>query len=259
MEKKKSSIYLLFISFFMCLSMFTKIPPLLNKWEDEAKKYMLIWLPFVGAIIGGLWLLIYYLLTLIDLPHIVEALILTLFPFLITGFIHYDGFLDVVDAKHSYRSVEEKIKILKDPHSGSFAVGYGIVILLAYFVGLYALEGDYRFFLLFLPIISRIGSCLALSIFPTIKVSEYHTEEDKKLNILKIIYYLILFVGIIIGSYFLMGYIGFTLIGTLMFHLIFSALCYKSFKGINGDVTGYSLVVAETLSLFVYILLGVLL
>ena len=33
-----------------------------------------------------------------------------------------DGYLDVTDARHSYGEREKKLAILKDPHTGAFAI-----------------------------------------------------------------------------------------------------------------------------------------
>ena len=42
-----------------------------------------------------------------------------------------DGYLDVTDARHSYGEREKKLAILKDPHTGAFAIiGLGLYLLL---------------------------------------------------------------------------------------------------------------------------------
>lgn len=259
-EKKKSKLSLFIIAFFMTLSMFTRIPSIVRKWEEDAKKYMIVWLPFIGGIIGGLWMLLYYAFSLIELPFLIESFVLTIFPFLLTGFIHFDGFLDVTDALHSYRPIDEKIRILKDPHIGGFAVLYGITVFLGYFVGIGSIGNNAMFFLLFVPVISRISSGLALSFFKKIKVSEYYQEEiNKKENNIKIIYFLVFYIGIIILSYFLIGIMFISLVVIPVFHLILCLICNKSFKGINGDVTGYALVLSEMLSIILYAIMGALL
>ena len=40
----------------------------------------------------------------------------------VTGGFHIDGFMDTMDAFHSYKPREEKLAILKDSHIGAFAV-----------------------------------------------------------------------------------------------------------------------------------------
>ena len=54
-------------------------------------------------------------------------------PVLLNGGIHMDGFLDVTDAKSSYGDREKKLEILKDPHTGAFAIIGGCVYFLIYY------------------------------------------------------------------------------------------------------------------------------
>mgnify|MGYP003392776405 FL=1 len=47
---------------------------------------------------------------------------MAVYPYLVTGFLHLDGFMDVTDAVKSWRDLERRREILKDSHVGSFAV-----------------------------------------------------------------------------------------------------------------------------------------
>ena len=58
-------------------------------------------------------------------------------PFLVTGGIHMDGFMDTMDAVHSYGDRTKKLEILKDPHLGAFAVICAAVYLLLYTGSMY--------------------------------------------------------------------------------------------------------------------------
>lgn len=53
-------------------------------------------------------------------------------PIFITGGFHVDGFMDTMDAIHSYNPKERKLEILKDSHIGAFTVimlaAYGLVL-----------------------------------------------------------------------------------------------------------------------------------
>ena len=41
--------------FFMAWGMFLAIPCPLRRWNEEAREQMLLWLPGVGLIVGGIW------------------------------------------------------------------------------------------------------------------------------------------------------------------------------------------------------------
>ncbi len=57
-------------------------------------------------------------------------------PLLLTGGFHVDGFMDTMDAFHSYQPKERKLEILKDSHIGAFAVimlaVYGLIYMGAF-------------------------------------------------------------------------------------------------------------------------------
>lgn len=111
-------------AFFMCQSKFCAIPAP-QIWDEKAKDKMLLFLPVVGLELGVIW----YLLSLLPLPKLISALVLSAWPWLGTGFLHLDGYMDVTDAVKSYRSLQRRREILKDSHVGSFAV-IGIVLLI---------------------------------------------------------------------------------------------------------------------------------
>ena len=48
-----------------------------------------------------------------------------------------DGFMDTMDAVHSYGDRTKKLEILKDPHLGAFAVICAVVYLLLYTGSMY--------------------------------------------------------------------------------------------------------------------------
>lgn len=246
-------------AFFMSLSMFTRIPSFYHGWDEKARPYMLLTLPFVGLLIGGLWCLLGYGLSLTTLPKILIAFILTVFPLLLTGFIHFDGYMDVVDALFSYRPYEKRIEILKDPHVGSFAVVYSIILLLANFALFACLSEEKNYyFLIFIPAVSRTMSGLALTVFPTLQVSEYSKINVKEKKTLKIIYFIFLLIFFTTICYLLCNLKGLVIIAVIIFHLLATLKAKKSLKGVNGDTCGYALSIAESLSLIVIVLLEVL-
>ena len=123
-------------SLFIAFSMYSKIPVPQFQWKDVDMKYIFCFFPWVGALIGGC---IYFWNELCDYCHIgilcrtaVDAVI----PLFLTGGIHVDGFMDTMDAIHSYSPKERKLEILKDSHIGAFAVimlaVYGLVYLGAF-------------------------------------------------------------------------------------------------------------------------------
>ena len=92
----------------IAFSTYSKIPMPHFKWDPKALQYSMCAFPLVGAVIGAGEFAIWYLFGfLLQWSEVFTAALLTIFPILITGGIHMDGFLDTVDAKSSYKSKEE--------------------------------------------------------------------------------------------------------------------------------------------------------
>ncbi len=122
-------------AFFIAFSIYSRIPVPQLAWKEEDMKYMLCFFPWVGAVIGiclYLWNLLCGRLGIGELCRIAAGMVI---PLLLTGGIHVDGFLDTMDAFHSYQPREKKLQILKDSHIGAFAVimlaAYGLLYLAA--------------------------------------------------------------------------------------------------------------------------------
>ena len=106
-------------AFAMCQSMFCAIPFPGRLWDEKARGKMLLFLPVVGLEIGLVWAALAWAVRFLKLPALVGGLALCACPFLLTGFIHLDGFMDVTDAVKSWRDLEKRRAILKDSHVSS--------------------------------------------------------------------------------------------------------------------------------------------
>lgn len=123
-------------SFFIAVSIYSKIPVPGSTWKEDDMKYVFCFFPWIGALIGGC---IYFWNYLCDIYHIgvlCRTVVAMAIPIFITGGFHVDGFMDTMDAIHSYSQKKRKLEILKDSHIGAFAVimfvVYGLVFLGAF-------------------------------------------------------------------------------------------------------------------------------
>jgi len=122
-----------FRSFRLAFGMFSRIPVGKPEWSESAQKYILLFFPLVGVVIGALefcWLL---LSSKLVLPALIKALGMTLIPAAVSGGIHLDGLADTSDALASNSSPERRREILKDPHTGAFGVIGVAVWFLCYY------------------------------------------------------------------------------------------------------------------------------
>lgn len=241
------------IAFAMCQSMFCSIPFPGNLWDDKGRDKMLLFLPLVGLEIGGIWAALAWLTRLLMLPSLVSGLILCVYPFLVTGFLHLDGFMDVTDAVKSCRDLDRRREILKDSHVGSFAVIAVVILMLAEF-SLFAscgMDSDFRILCL-VPVVSRACSALAVTCLPPMTTSQYANQHKPKAHIW--IFSALLAAAVAAGFAFC-GKYGFALIGCLAGYGLALSRAYHNLQGMNGDISGYALTIGELCAVAVYALL----
>lgn len=109
-------------SLIIAFSTYSKIPMPQFAWKKEDMKYMMCFFPWVGAVIGCVlvgWSIFYNQYQMGELCY---ALVGVAIPLVITGGFHVDGYMDTMDAFHSYQPKEKKLEILKDAHIGAFSV-----------------------------------------------------------------------------------------------------------------------------------------
>ena len=239
-------------AFAMCQSMFCAIPAP-QAWDEKAKDKMLLFLPVVGLEIGAIWAALAWLCRLLNLPALVAGLVLCAYPFLITGFIHLDGFMDVTDAVKSWRDLERRREILKDSHVGSFAV-IGVVLLIIAQFAFFAstpMEADFRI-LIFIPVVSRCCSALAVTGLKPMSTSQYADQRKPKSHIVVLSVILCVFLA---AGFLLCSKYGFVLAGCVAGYGFALLRAYKALDGMNGDISGYALTIGELCAVAVCALL----
>ena len=84
-----------------------------------------------------------------------------------------DGFMDTMDAVHSYGDRTKKLEILKDPHLGAFAVICAAVYLLLYTGSMYEFCKNAQGKAIFYPVLflssERVFSGLSVIMLPSAK------------------------------------------------------------------------------------------
>ena len=242
-----------FHAFAMCQSMFCAIPCPWKVWDEQARGKMLLFLPLVGLEIGLIWVILAQICRLFALPALVVGLILAVYPYLVTGFLHLDGFMDVTDAVKSWRDLERRREILKDSHVGSFAVINLVLLVVAQFA-LFSSAADEAdsLILLFVPAVSRCCSALAVTGLKPMSTSQYANREKQTSHLIVIALLLCVFVT---AGFLLCGKYGFALLGCLAGYGLALRRGYRSLEGMNGDISGYALTLGELCAVAVYALL----
>ena len=241
-----------FHAFAMCQSMFCSIPAP-QIWDDNAKDKMLLFLPVVGLEIGGLWALLAWVCGALNLPVLVRGLILSAYPYIITGFIHLDGYMDVTDALKSWRSLERRREILKDSHVGSFAVIGIALLMIAQFAMLSSVPDHANpLVLTFVPAVSRCCSALAVTGLKPMSTSQYADQKKPKSHMVVLMVMLMVFLAV---GFLLCEEYVFSLVGCLIGYGFALQQAYKSLEGMSGDISGYALTIGELCAVAVYSLI----
>lgn len=242
-----------FNAFVMCQSMFCAIPCPWKNWDDKARGKMLLFLPVVGLEIGLVWVILAQICRLLALPALITGLILAIYPYLVTGFLHLDGFMDVTDAVKSWRDLERRREILKDSHVGSFAVINVVLLVVAQFALFSAVPAAANtHILLFVPAVSRCCSTLAVNGLKPMATSQYANWERQTSHLIVTALLLCVFVT---AGFLLCGKYGFALLGCLVGYGFALRRGYRSLEGMNGDISGYALTLGELCAVALYALL----
>ena len=238
-------------AFFMCQSMFCAIPAP-QVWDEDGKAHMLLFLPVVGLELGVCWYALSRLCSFLALPAAVTALVLACWPWVSTGFLHLDGYMDVTDVIKSCRSLERRREILKDAHVGSFAVIGIVLLMLAQFACFASIpDGADLKILIFVPAVSRCCSALAVTVLPAMSTSQYADRPRKTSHLL----IPALMLAAFLAAGFLLERIG-VLFGVVAGYALALRNGYRSLKGMNGDIAGYALTIAELCAAAVLVLGG---
>lgn len=242
-----------FSAFAMCQSMFCAIPFPGNIWDEKARDKMLLFLPLVGLEIGLIWAGLAWVLRALALPKLAAGLVLAVYPYLVTGFIHLDGYMDVTDAVKSCRDLQRRREILKDSHVGSFAViGLALLVLAQFAFFASARDTAEIWALCFIPVVSRCGSALAVTVLPPMSTSQYAGSAKPASH--KVILTGMLAAALAVG-FLVCGRYGWTLVGGAAGYALALRRGYTSLEGMNGDIAGYALTISELCAVAVYALL----
>lgn len=242
-------------SLIIAFSMYSKIPMPRSNWEEKNLRYAMCFFPFVGAVIGAIMYLFFYIANEISLSKMITTGILVVIPILITGGIHMDGFLDTVDALSSNQSKENKLRILSDPHAGAFAIIYCVVYFLLTFCFWYEISINSILIISIGFILSRSLSALSVVNFKKAKTSGLaHTFSNSAIRRTVSISNLLILILCSISMLVINPILGsIALVGVFLSFIFYRYIAYKNFGGITGDLCGYFLQIGELVMLIVVV------
>jgi len=234
-------------------TIFPKLPLILPRFKNITQ-----YAPLLGIFIGYIQSLIFISLRNNSWPIFASASICIVSGFLITGGLHIDGLMDTFDGL--YAGKDKFIKAMKDSRVGAFGVQAIILITLIQLASLMKIE-DKIFHVL--PICLFWGRVSTLIYIDKFKYFNYKRKsfshqkywrglnKESRLSIL-ILILLGLYNLTVSDSYiFIFKRLTLLVLGFILAWRI-PILIGRKTGGVNGDTCGASVVLTETVMLFIY-------
>lgn len=242
-------------SFFIALSMYSRIPVPRVDWEKENMRYAMCFFPMIGVVIGAVMYLAGWLLDKTSVGGLFRGVGFTLIPIIITGGIHMDGFMDTMDALGSWGDREKKLEILKDSHAGAFAI-LGMGCYLMWSVAVWSeLPAEVLRVCGVSFVLSRALSGFSVVTFPAARNSGLLKmfQDGAQKKVVRITMCLYVAAAVIMMAVMNARAMTGAVTGVMIAFLYYIVVSRKQFGGVTGDLAGFFLETAE-LAMFTGIL-----
>ncbi len=235
-------------SFVIAFSMYSRIPMPTIEWSDAGMRYALCFFPLIGVVIGAAETFFCAVHVRAAFGTVAYACIGTAIPLIITGGIHMDGFLDTVDARSSFAERERKLEILKDAHTGAFAVIGGCVYLLLYAAAFSELGADAFPAIGGIHVMARAFSGLSVTLLPKARKDGLASTFAAHAGVRAV--YAAMGVWILVSFCFLYSCTApivalAILAAVLLVFAWYARMAMREFGGMTGDLAGFFLQAAE--------------
>ncbi len=242
-------------------SIYSKIPVPKLRWSDKDMKYSLCFFPFVGAVIAALMAGWQLLAEELCCGNILRTAVFAAIPLIVTGGFHVDGYMDTMDALHSYKSREDKLEILKDPHIGAFSV---IMVILYYllFIGFASELGGVDEVILAGSgfVISRVFSGLMVVYLKPAKgdgMLKYFSDTASRMVVTISLVLELVLLNVLVAIFVSPVVLIETAVAVL-FIVYYKYKTNKEFGGVTGDTAGYFVTICELLTCMTVVVAGAL-
>ena len=242
----------------MAFACFSTIPMPIIDWDDEGMGLMMAAFPLVGVVIGGCVLAWGALCGRLGFSPLTFGAGLTLIPIAISGAIHMDGLADVIDAQSSHAAPERKREILKDPHTGAFAIIGVCCYLIAYLALASEVDPQRVVPVASIPVVSRCLSGLAtVTLSSSRKEGMYATESGSARSTTVRTILVLMLVPAAAVMLRMAGPAGAVALAAALATLAGVAhMAKRDFGGMSGDLAGYFLQMAELAMLACLVVVG---
>lgn len=244
-------------AFCLAFSTYSRIPMIRVYPNKENMRYMMCYLPFVGAAVGALFMLWFHVCVLIRIDHACFSAVAAVLSGLVTGGIHARGYLKTNDALSSYGSKQKMLEILREPHVGAFAIITAIVYYILYFGFLNEISIYGEALMISLGfVLSRSLCALLVSLMRCAQNKGILYEVSSNVNkSVTVFVSVLLTIACVVVMAMLSAYIGFLVFlcqaGLILYYKFFVA---KKMGGITNDTCGYYIQMSELLTVMAVVI-----
>lgn len=199
-----------------------------------------VYFPLIGILAALILFVCDYFLNRVFESGLSRMLSLGIY-FLLFGYFHFDGFLDVIDGFFpSHKSPQERLTIMKDSNTGAFALLFGVLFLALEIRCILSVDTRWLLF----PVFGRLSAPILLAISnpaTTNGLGQLYFPYPKRYAFFS------WFFAIPVIYFFPL--IGWFIPIMLASTLLISAVSKHKIKGITGDVIGFTIILNECLFL----------
>ena len=236
-------------SLIIAFAMYSKFPMPRVDWEKKALSWALCWFPLVGLAVGAVLWLWLALAGWLGFGVVFTAALALLLPIALSGGIHLDGFCDTCDALSSHQSRERKLEILKDSHTGAFAIICCGLYLLVFFAcwSEVAAAGRAALVLALGPVLSRSLSGLFAVTLPNARGTGLLATFTGPMDTAKARGVMVIWVVACVAAMLWLDLWtgGAALLGAGLACLYYRVMSQRQFGGVTGDLAGFFLQICE--------------
>lgn len=227
---------------------FLTVAPVGKKALDNALLARAVsFFPLVGLLLGILLAGADYVLRL-GLPDLLAGVLLVTLLVLLTGALHFEGFIDTCDGLFGGHDRERRLEIMRFKNVGAYAVAGGVLLLMVKVASTDAITGENRIWVIGLfPMLSRWAMALALSSFPYARQQGLGTAFRGK-GLIRIIIagFMALTASVLLGWGGIVMFAAATSLAVLM-----GTIISRLIGGLTGDTYGFINEVTEACLLVV--------
>ncbi len=225
-------------SMLTAFTMYTRINFPHKDFAKTDSRYLIMGMIPVGFFIGVIWWFVYSLLAVFDIPAMVLAAVMSVFPHWFSGYIHLEGYMDMsaeIIARQRGQGNDGK---------NSLNVISLAVLMLIQFAAFYQFvtTSQEPLMLLFVPIFSRELAAMLIFMMPTF-MGNGTSKSIAECTIILVL----LILATVIACIVTIGMRGALLIISMLIGFILPSVVAMRSKLPGGDTAGYSLTLSETI------------